>query len=200
MRTWISLFSPQELRALLAPDLARRVDESQLTFSFQESGPESADADVVNRILRINARTYLLDDLNVKVDRTSMAASLETRSPFLDTELMEYVFGLPGRLKLRRGSTKWLLKRAFRDLLPREIAERRKMGFGVPVGAWFRGELRDRLRERLLDPAAPIAALTRRPVLEQMVRAHQSGTRDWGQQFWALWMLDLWLERQRRAV
>jgi asparagine synthase (glutamine-hydrolysing) len=158
-----------------------------------------AAADPVNRVLYLNARTYLLDDLNVKVDRASMAASLETRAPFLDTALMELSLSLPGHLKIRGTTTKWILKRAFRDLLPREVVHRKKMGFGVPLGAWFRGALRGYLEERLLAPDARLYPMLRRGPVERLFRAHHAGDKDNGLQLWALWMLELWLRREEAA-
>ncbi len=103
-----------------------------------------------------NFHTYLPQDLLVKVDRTSMAHALETRSPFLDTALIEYVAGLPDSYKLRGRTTKYILRKAFADLLPPAIQSRGKMGFGLPLGTWFRKELRGYLRDLLLAPEARI--------------------------------------------
>jgi asparagine synthase (glutamine-hydrolysing) len=151
-------------------------------------------------LLYLNARTYLLDDLNVKMDRASMAASLETRAPFLDTALMELSFSLPGHMKLRGTTTKWILKRAFSDLLPPSIVRRKKMGFGVPLGAWFKGALRGYLEERLLAPDARLYPMLRRPAVERMFDAHHAGDKDYGIHLWALWMLELWLRREAAAA
>jgi asparagine synthase (glutamine-hydrolysing) len=146
-------------------------------------------------VLYLNARTYLLDDLNVKVDRASMAVGLETRAPFLDTALIEFAFGLPGRLKLRGTSMKWILKQAFKDLLPAEVVNRRKMGFGVPLGAWFRNELKSELRERLLAPDSRLNRYFREGALSKLLTAHDAGQRDLGLHFWGLWLVESWLRR-----
>lgn len=190
-RGWISFFTIEELDELLSPELKATGDA--ISASYAESLARAREADLVNQLLYLNARTYLLDDLNVKMDRASMAVSLEGRSPFLDTALMEYVFRLPGEMKLRGKTTKWILKKAFADLLPEEIRTRSKMGFGVPLGAWFRGELRGYLEDRLLDPGARIYPMLRREFVERMVKEHQSRQRDWGGHFWVLTMLELWL-------
>lgn len=199
LRGWLTFFTPFELQRMLRPELAQLATDERLGERYWQTYRESNTPDVLNRVLCINARTYLLDDLNVKMDRASMAASLETRAPFLDTELMNYVFALPARFKLRGRETKWLLKHALGDLMPEGIATRRKMGFGVPLGAWFRGPLRERLREVLLANGAPLHDYVERGELEALLESHESRRRDWGHQFWCLWMLDLWLRRERSA-
>jgi asparagine synthase (glutamine-hydrolysing) len=200
LRGWLTLFTVEELQALLSPEFGEHASVEAIGRANREYGLRSRGADPVNRILYLNARTYLLDDLNVKVDRASMAASLETRAPFLDTGLMEVAFSLPGHMKMRGKTTKWILKRAFRDLLPEEIVHRKKMGFGVPLGAWFRGALKGFLEERLLAPDARIYPMLRRSEVEGLFREHHAGRRDYGSHFWSLWMLELWLRRESAAV
>jgi asparagine synthase (glutamine-hydrolysing) len=196
LRGWLTFFTIEELRSLLAPEFAQYATVESVGFVNRHYASRAAAADPVNRVLYLNARTYLLDDLNVKMDRASMAASLETRAPFLDTALMELSFSLPGHLKLRGTTTKWILKRAFRDLLPESIVRRKKMGFGVPLGAWFRGALRGFLEERLLAADAKLFPMLRRAEVERLFGAHHAGDKDNGMQLWALWMLELWLRRE----
>jgi asparagine synthase (glutamine-hydrolysing) len=150
----------------------------------------------MNRVLYLNAKTYLLDDLNVKMDRASMAASLEGRAPFLDTALMQYVFSLPGNLKVRGTTLKRILKRAFKDLIPDEVVNRKKMGFGVPLGAWFREGVRGQLESRILSLDSPLRDIFRPGALEGLVAQHQGNQRDLGLQFWSLWLLDAWIRRE----
>lgn len=199
-RGWISFFTQEELREMLAPELLPLATPDALAESYGDALSRCKNADLVNRLLYLNARTYLLDDLNVKMDRASMAASLEGRAPFLDTNLMEYAFRLRGDLKLSGRTTKYVLKKAFADILPDEIRKRPKMGFGVPLGAWFRGELKGFLGERLLDPGACIYPFLRRPFVERMFREHQSRQRDWGGHFWVLAMLEIFLRNRRTAA
>lgn len=198
LRSWMSLFTARELSAMLQPEFARFALPSILGQSYADLDRRTTQLDTLNRILYLNARTYLLDDLNVKVDRACMAAGLEARAPFLDTGLMEYVASLPGSLKLRRGTFKWVLKRAMGDLLPQDIIHRKKMGFGVPLGAWFRGELRVALRERLLGEGAMLHTYLRREALEKLIEQHERGHRDLGLQFWSLWLLESWLRARGR--
>lgn len=198
MRGWLTIFDEAELRQLLRRELAPASMDS-IAEPYHRALQLAARTGTLNRVLYLNAKTYLLDDLNVKQDRASMAASLETRSPFLDTELMEYAFRLPGWLRLRGRTTKWILKKAFADLLPREIVERPKMGFGMPLRAWFKDELRELLRDRLLGAGARNLELLERSAVESILQEHEAGRRDRSYQLWCLLMLELWLAREAAA-
>jgi hypothetical protein len=137
LRSWMTLYAPAELQQ--RADVAFAPSPIALGERYRQLFDEAArlGADTLNQILFINARTYLLDDLNVKVDRAAMAASLECRSPFLDTALLDYAFSLPAHVKIRGSDRKYILKRAFADLLVPEATYRPKMGFGVPMSSWL---------------------------------------------------------------
>jgi asparagine synthase (glutamine-hydrolysing) len=122
-----------------------------------------------------------------------MAHGLEGRSPFLDTALVEYVAGLPDTMKLRRGTTKYVLKRAFADLLPPEILARGKRGFGVPLGAWFRGPLDAYVDDLLVVPGARAAAYVDPAYVHRLLAEHRSGYRDHGHRLWSLLTFEVWL-------
>jgi len=122
-----------------------------------------------------------------------MAHSLEARSPLLDRALTEYVAALPDRLKLRGRETKVVLRRAFADLIPREIAAHPKMGFGVPVGAWFRGELRGVIRDLMLAPDARYRRMLDGAFVERLLDQHLSGRVNAGPQLWTLMCFERWL-------
>lgn len=199
LRGWISLFPANQLAEILQPEYARSATPEVLGASYAELDSRATGLDPLNRVLFLNARTYLLDDLNVKMDRACMAASLEARAPFLDTALMEYAFMLPGALKLRGASFKWILKRAMADLLPYEVVHRRKMGFGVPLGAWFRGSLKEALNERLLAEGALVHEYVRREAIAKLLEEHHAGRRDLGLVFWSLWLLEVWLRGRHHA-
>jgi asparagine synthase (glutamine-hydrolysing) len=148
---------------------------------------------VLGQVLHINYATYLLNDLLVKVDRCTMANSLEARSPFLDTALVEYVATLPDELKLRGGLTKVILKQAFADLLPPEISTRGKMGFGVPLGTWFRGPLREYLLDHLLDRSARYRTYLSSSFVRSVVDRHMAGQTDASLKLWTLLCFERWL-------
>jgi asparagine synthase (glutamine-hydrolysing) len=136
--------------------------------------------------------TYLPDDILVKVDVASMAWGLEARAPFLDVELMELASSIPDRQKLRGGVLKGLLKDALRPILPDEVLDRPKMGFGVPIETWFRKELRDFSRDVLGSPASRGRGLFRDGYALGLLDAHAAGRRLNHTRLWALVMLELW--------
>jgi asparagine synthase (glutamine-hydrolysing) len=139
--------------------------------------------------------TYLPNDLLVKVDIATMANSLEARSPFLDHHVMEFAASLPAKYKLRGLTTKYLLKRVLQKLLPAENIERRKMGFGVPIGHWLRGKLQPFLRETVLSDKALKRGLLRPAEVKRIVELHTRGERDYANQLWTLLMMELWFQR-----
>jgi asparagine synthase (glutamine-hydrolysing) len=147
----------------------------------------------VDRYLALDTDTYLPGDLLVKVDRMSMAHALEVRSPLLDHRLHEFAAALPGSLKLRRGRTKWLLKElASRRGLPHELVHRPKHGFGIPIGEWFRGELRGWLEDVLRDPRTRARGYFKPAEAERVLSDHLSGRSDHTYRLWNLAMLELW--------
>jgi asparagine synthase (glutamine-hydrolysing) len=150
--------------------------------------------DRVTRAMVADLLTYLPGDLLVKVDIASMAHSLECRAPFLDHRVVELAAAMPleRKIQLRSGRSKVVLKQAFSDLLPPRIRTRPKMGFGVPVGRWFRDELKDELHEVLLDPICLNRGLFRSEAVRSLVAEHTDGRREHGHRLWALLMLELW--------
>ncbi|MEN3336004.1 MAG: hypothetical protein V7641_5369 [Blastocatellia bacterium] len=152
----------------------------------------NGEIDVVDRALMADTFNYLPNDLLVKVDIASMAASLEARSPFLDHHLMEFAASLPARYKLRGLTTKHLLKKALRGMLPAENLTRRKMGFGVPLAHWFRSELKGFLGETVLSERALRRGYFKPAAVRQLIAQHTEGKRDHAHQLWTLLMLELW--------
>ncbi len=151
------------------------------------------DDDLLNRMTYVDMRSYLPECLMTKMDIASMANSLETRSPFLDHKVLEFAFRLPGKLKLKGlKGTKWILKEAFKDMLPPDIYSRGKMGFGIPLGIWFRGELKDYWAGACLSQKSLGRGYFKPEELFRLWDEHQQGRRDHGYKLWALLMLELW--------
>jgi asparagine synthase (glutamine-hydrolysing) len=185
------------LEALLRPELARTLERGRLLESF-ESSFARGEGSTLARLLQLNFETYLVDDLLVKMDRMSMAHGLEARSPFLDTAVVEFGARLPDRLRMRFGKGKLLLRSAMRDVLPASILARGKMGFGAPLGLWFRSDLSQFVRERLLDPASPLYAYLQREAVEAVLVRHGAARADLSAQIWALLTLESWLRQEAR--
>jgi len=152
-------------------------------------------AGVVDAALLADTMTYLPNDLLVKVDIASMAVSLEARSPFLDHHVIEFAASLPEHLKLRGRTTKYLLKRALRGLVPEENLTRGKMGFGVPIGHWFRGRMEPFLRETLLSEKSLGRGFFQPERVRGLVEEHTAGGLDRSHHLWILLMLELWFRR-----
>ncbi len=148
---------------------------------------------LLDRTLYADQVTYLAGDLLPKTDRMTMAHSLEARAPFLDAEWVEWTARLPERYKVRGMTTKWLLRTAFTDLLPAEIAAREKQGFSVPVGAWLRHDLRDWARQRLIGNAE-FDRWIRPKTVQRLLAEHDQGKANHGKRLWALLMFALWME------
>jgi asparagine synthase (glutamine-hydrolysing) len=145
----------------------------------------------LDRLLYTDLKTYLVE-LLMKQDQMSMAASIESRVPFLDHHLVEFAAALPPRMKLRGFSTKWILREAVKSLLPTAILARKKMGFPVPFGVWMRGPMADAARDVLLDSRARQRGITDPAAVAALLDAHRNGTADGGDALWSLLNLELW--------
>lgn len=179
-----ALYSPA-FRRLLAGYHAREV--------FDRHAARADTDDPLARIQYLDLKTYLVGDINTKVDRASMAHSLEVREPLMDHPLVEWLATLPSSFKLRGMSGKRLLKKTMEPHLPHEILYRPKMGFAVPLARWFRGPLRERLRERLLAGGLIESGWFEPTTLARLVEEHQSGRRDHSTPLWVLLMFDAFL-------
>jgi asparagine synthase (glutamine-hydrolysing) len=146
---------------------------------------------VLDRLLYVDLKTYLVE-LLMKQDQMSMAASIESRVPFLDHRLVEFAAALPSRLKLRGFKTKWILREAVRDLLPPEILSRPKMGFPVPFSLWMRGEWNGLARDVLLDTRSRQRGIIDPPAVERLLDAHAATETEAGETLWTLLNLELW--------
>lgn len=192
---WVSVFDNGAKEDLYTAGFSREVESRASAALLEPWFAQANGAGIVDAALLADTMTYLPNDLLVKVDIATMANSLEARSPFLDHEVIEFAASLPETMKLRGLTSKYLLKRVLRKLLPSENLDRRKMGFGVPVGHWFRGKLEPFLRETILAEKALKRQLFKPEVVKRMVDQHVQGMRDYSHQLWTLMMLELWFQR-----
>ena len=190
--SWMLHYDLPRKRALLSDAFLEAV-EPDVVPQLEALFAASSGPDLVDRMLDVDVRTYLPDDLLVKVDIATMAHSLEARSPLLDHRLMELAARLPSTFKIKNGRVKkHVLRRVAERLLPREILERPKMGFGVPLDRWFQSSLQSFAREVLLDGRVASRGLYRPGAIERMLDEHATGRRFWHYQIWNLLMLETW--------
>ena len=194
---WRSLFSADDLAALLAPDFAKETLADDPAALWQSTLAGLDDRPWLDRTMAIDLADYLPNDCLAKVDIASMCHSLEVRSPMLDHRVVELARRMPVGLKWRRRAGrlplgKAVLREAMADLLPASIVARGKMGFGVPVSRWLAGEYADWMRGILLDPPTVARGLTERSAVEAMIAAHTAFRADHGERLWALVCLELW--------
>ncbi len=192
---WVSAFDADDKSELYTDDFRHRTNAMSGVECLAPWFAKANGAGIVDATLLTDMMTYLPNDLLVKVDIASMAVSLEARSPFLDHKVIEFAASLPEKYKLRGLSTKYLLKRVLEKLLPAENLNRRKMGFGVPIGHWLRAEMQPFLRETLLSEKSLGRNLFKPEVVKQLIEQHTRGERDHATKLWTLLMLELWFER-----
>jgi asparagine synthase (glutamine-hydrolysing) len=192
---WSSTFNRDAKKEIYTEEFARNIAGNNAFHFLEEWLVKANGAGVLDATLLTDQMTYLPNDLLVKVDIASMAVSLEARSPFLDHHLIEFAASLPENLKMRGFQTKSLLKKVAARLVPRDVIYRRKMGFGVPIGKWFRNEMKDFVREVLLSERSLKRGIIKQAILEKYIEEHITGKRDHAFQIWTLLMLELWFQR-----
>ncbi len=201
--TWFASFSSEERLALFAPDFLANVDTAHparvLAGYLQRARARALQVSPVKRLLYADLKLWLPDNLLLRGDQMTMAASIEERVPFLDHKMVELAAGIPGSLLTRGFRTKALLKRALKPYLDQETLRRRKVGFAVPAGVWFRKSLRPMIADLLLSPEALARGYFNRRAIEQFVREHLDGARDRQKQLWALLNFELWQRQLNRS-
>jgi asparagine synthase (glutamine-hydrolysing) len=186
-RMTICLWSESEVRSLLDKDLA--------PCQYEEVFQETTGWPVLSRLMRVDQKTYLPDAMLTKVDRASMAFSLEVRVPLLDHRVVEFTSAIPDRLKYRKGKGKYLLRKLLSRYVPEALFERPKMGFGMPIDSWFRGELKELLLDYLSAERLKREGLFHHDQVEKMIREHLAVKANHQYRLWALLMWEMWRDR-----
>ena len=189
---WVSVFRDSDKGDLFS-DAFKNEIRNRNSFAYLDNAfNKCRSKDVVDRVMSADIRTNLLDDLLVKMDIATMANGLEGRSPFLDYKMMEFSASMPSNMKIKGTRLKYILKKALKNKLPDEILRRGKMGFGVPLDSWFRGELKDYSHEMLLSDKCIKRGYFKREALKSILDRHSSGKVNNGAKIWSLLFLELW--------
>ena len=192
----VSVFTSLNRKALYTPDFFQKLGQGGYAGNlFRELADQVKTDEPLDRLLYVDSKTYLPGDILTKVDRMSMAVSLEARAPLLDHKLIDFVTGVPASLKLAGFQTKHLLKEAVKDLIPAEILHRPKKGFGVPIQEWINQQLRSRIRDTLRDARTRQRGYINSNYLDILLDEHERGRRDHSMGLWSLLMLELWHRR-----
>jgi len=191
---WMVYLGARDKARLYKPGLRDALASTDVYAPVREALGRFSQDDVLNRQLYADLSLYLADDILVKVDRMSMATSLETRAPFLDGDLMELAFSMPGHLKIRNGERKWILKRAMRDLLPDAILNRKKEGFSIPMKNWLRRELQPLMRGLLSSERVARRGLFDPSVVQQLMDEHVEGKENHAHTLFPLMVFERWAE------
>ncbi len=196
---WLGSFTPAEQGGLLTADALARLPGPPSYAAFHEMLAHAPSASGLERMLYLDLKGYLGEGVLTKVDRASMACSLEVRVPLLDRRVVELAASLPIRLKLRGLTTKYVLKRTLAGMLPREILARPKKGFGVPLARWFRADLAPLLRDLCAPDVIRRAGLFRPDTVERLLTEHAAGRRDHRKKLYTLLAFQLWASRYHPA-
>jgi asparagine synthase (glutamine-hydrolysing) len=194
---WMTFLSLHEKNRLYTENLRSEMGGLREVFElepFREIYEKLPSFDAVNGELYLDLKTYLADDIMVKVDRMSMATSLEAREPLLDHKLVEFAFRLPGSVKLHGLTTKWIFKKTMERLLPRDNIYRSKEGFSIPIKHWLRSELKSLLLDHLSEKRIRDGGLFRYDFIKGMIDAHLGGRKNYSHQLWALLVFEIWKE------
>ena len=194
--TWFASFSREEREALFAPEFLEQVDVAHPARIFEQYLEKVRDRSPLKRMLYADLKIWLPDNLLLRGDQMTMAASIEERVPFLDHKLVELAARVPSRMLTRGFKTKVLLRQALRPYLPPETLRRRKVGFTVPIGPWFRKSLKSMVADLVLAPEAQARGYFNREAMERFVREHFDGVRDRQKQLWALVNFELWCRQK----
>jgi asparagine synthase (glutamine-hydrolysing) len=190
--TWMGTFPPEEKEELLAPAVKKSLEDFNSFYVLHNYLKDKIFSSELGKLLYLDTKLYLQDGVLAKVDRASMAHGLEVRVPFLDHRFVELVTGLPEALKLRGFTTKYIWKKAVKDRIPEEIVRRGKKGFGIPIGKWLLGDLRDLLLELLADGRLKKQGIFNPPAVRTLVSDHLAHRIDNRKKLWNLLIFQLW--------
>ena len=189
---WVMIFRDSEKEAMFSDRFKKEFATRNSFYYLDNAFNECGSKDIVDIVMSTDIKTNLLDDLLVKMDIATMANSLEGRSPFLDHKMMEFCASMPSNMKIKGTKLKYIIKKALSKTLPKEILSRGKMGFGVPLDAWFRKELKDYSYEILMSDKCVSRGYFKKESIENILDEHVTAKANNGARIWSLLFLELW--------
>jgi len=197
---WLGSFSFLDLNKVLSHEITTPFDSNRLTEDISLYKGKFPFSDQITLLQYLDMRLYLQECILVKVDRASMACSLEVRAPLLDHELVEFLMGLPSQLKLRGFTSKYILKKIMNNFLPKEVIQRRKKGFGVPIAKWVKGPLRELFMDLLSSDRIKQEGFLNPEYVTGLLQDHLSSKKDNRKQLWTLLIWELWVNRYHPSL
>ncbi len=194
-QVWIGSFPEKEQRFLLTSDFANGIKPDLLYDESYRYAEKTKDLNYINRVNYLYAKTYMTDDILTKVDRASMAVSLEVRAPFLDPDFINFATSIPSNLKLKGFTSKYILKEAMKNKLPRSIIHKTKHGFAAPVGIWFRKELKNKLFDIFDKKKIEKEGIFSYDYINNLLTGHINGKADYSREIWSLFVFHLWYRK-----
>jgi asparagine synthase (glutamine-hydrolysing) len=188
----ISQYNALRKKSLYSKDFQSKLNGNSGALRYRNIADSISTGNAIDNLLYLDSKTYLPADILTKVDRMSMAASLEARVPLLDHELIEFVTQIPSDLKMKGFETKYIFKKAMEGIVPQEILYREKQGFGVPIEEWINNQLRARMHETLLERRTLERGYFEKSYIQTLLDEHAKRRRDHSHALWILWMLELW--------
>jgi asparagine synthase (glutamine-hydrolysing) len=192
---WLGSFSFPDIEKVVSSDILNHFDRVRLVEEISLYEKEFPKKDLITLLQYLDLKLYLQESILVKVDRASMACSLEVRAPLLDYELVEFVMGLPSGLKLKGLTSKYILKKAMKNILPREVIQRKKKGFGVPIAKWVKGPLKDFFGDLLSPDRIRREGFLNPEYVASILQNHLFNKKDNRKKLWTLLVWELWLNR-----
>jgi len=197
---WLGSFSFSDIERVVSPEVLKEFDRTRLTEEIGSYEKAFPFKDSTTLLQYLDLKLYLQESILVKVDRASMASSLEVRAPFLDYELVEFVTGLPPGLKLKGLTSKYILKKAMKNLLPNEVIQRKKKGFGVPIAKWVKGPLKELFEDLLSPDRIKQEGFLNPEYVTSLLQDHLFNKKDNRKQLWTLLVWELWVNRYHPSL
>ena len=188
----IQIFNFTQIQNLLSPEIRKCLNDYRSEYFLEKFYKENKFPDLISALQYLDIKTYLPEDILVKIDRATMANSLESRVPLLDHRLLEFLARVPVNYKINGKTSKWILREAIKDWLPPRFLDRPKHGFAVPLAYWFRNNLAQFVKDRILGKRFLRRGFFHKDFIKKIIEEQQKGIRDWASRIWSLLMFDEW--------